>query len=54
MVITNIIELHVLVKMGILKPKKVVPSGVEPLSLGPGPKRIAATLRDYENIQMFE
>ncbi len=26
---------------------KIVPSGVEPLSLGPGPKRIAATLRDY-------
>ena len=26
---------------------QIVPSGVEPLSLGPGPKRIAATLRDY-------
>lgn len=26
---------------------QVVPSGVEPLSLGPGPKRIATTPRDY-------
>ena len=28
----------------------IVPSGVEPLSLGPGPRRIATTLRDYEII----